>query len=186
MLEKYMLYSQVSRDEAVQLVIQLTYIFSLSGYAEDTLTKGVITMNIGFGKSLQLGLYGGIAGGIVFGIMMQMMGKMAMISGMVGSESAAAGWFIHMVISVIFGASFGWLAVVIKNTVAAAVLFGIMIWVAGPLLIMPMIMGMGTNITNAFTGEQLMNLLTHLFFAAVVAATYKVLSPKRTADHISA
>ncbi|MCA1064017.1 hypothetical protein QTG56_02190 [Rossellomorea sp. AcN35-11] len=133
-------------------------------------------MNKGMSTVVSNGVIGGIVGGIVFGILMQMMGMMGMIAGMMGSESLAVGWIIHMIISVIFGVSYGILTLFVKNLWVAAVLFGIGIWIIGPLLIMPMMMGMGTNFANAFTPDMLMSLGTHLFFSFLVAIVFKVRS----------
>jgi len=53
------------------------------------------------------GVVGGIAGGLVFGAMMGMMGMLSMVAGVVGSESAGAGFLYHMFNSVVIGAIFG-------------------------------------------------------------------------------
>lgn len=130
-------------------------------------------MNKNIGASLKLGIIGGVAGGIIFGFLMQMMGRIEMIAGMMGSNSLLVGWLIHILISVMFGAAFGLLAVYIKNIWTLTILFSVGIWIAGPLVVMPMMMGMGTNLANAFSGEQLMSLATHLFFSVIVAIVYK-------------
>ena len=126
------------------------------------------------------GIIGGIIGGIVFGIMMQMMEMMGMVAGMIGSESVAVGWIIHILISIIFGISYGILTLYSRNLWISAIIFGIAIWFVGPLVIMPMMMGMGTNVANAFTSDQLMSLGTHLFFSIIVAIVFKVRSLKQT------
>ncbi|MDX8363238.1 hypothetical protein [Cytobacillus sp. IB215316] len=130
-------------------------------------------MKLPLQKALIAGSIGGIAGGIAFGIVMQLMGKMPMIASMASSESLAVGWVIHLLISVIFGVSFGGFAIIVKNIWLLTVIFTIGIWILGPLVVMPLMMGMGTNIVNAFTPDQLMNLMTHLFFSVVVAIVYK-------------
>ncbi|WP_281976262.1 hypothetical protein [Halobacillus litoralis] len=129
-------------------------------------------------KAVAYGTIGGIVGGIIFGIMMHMQGMIVMLAGTMGSESAVMGWMIHMIISVIFGISFGVLTFVIRNIWALAIVFGIGIWIVGPLVIMPMMMGMGTNLANAFTPDQLMSLATHLFFSFIVAIVFYLLAKK--------
>ncbi len=124
------------------------------------------------GTSLKASAIGGVVAGIIFGIFMQMMGKLPMVAMLVGSESVAVGWFVHMVISVIFGLGFGVLASGRNNIYALAIIYGIVLWVVGPLLIMPAMLGMGVMIGQAFTGAQLMNLVTHLGFALILAFVY--------------
>lgn len=127
------------------------------------------------------GVIGGVIGGILFGLFMQMMGMIGMIAGMVGSESLVVGWIVHLIISVIFGVTFALAHLVISNVWTLAVLFGIGIWIVGPLVVMPLMMGMGTNLANAFTPDQLMNLVTHLFFSFVLAIVFKLRTEKQIA-----
>lgn len=131
-------------------------------------------------KVIWYGLIGGIVGGLLFGIVMHMQGMIAMLAGTMGSESIIFGWMIHMMISVIFGVAFGLLTLVIQNIWILAVVFSVGIWIIGPLVIMPMMMGMGTNLANAFTPDQLMSLVTHLFFSFIVAIVFKLLAKKNT------
>jgi uncharacterized membrane protein YagU involved in acid resistance len=105
-----------------------------------------------------------------------------MVAAMVGSESTVVGWFVHMVISVIFGISFVILTSFIQNLWAAAVVFGIGIWIVGPLVIMPLMLGMGTMIGQALAPAQLMSLVTHLFFAFITAVVVNVLQRREKAD----
>lgn len=49
------------------------------------------------------GVAGGLAGGIVFGVLMQMMDMMGMVAMLVGSESIAVGWLVHLFNSALFG-----------------------------------------------------------------------------------
>jgi uncharacterized membrane protein YagU involved in acid resistance len=137
-------------------------------------------------KSLKAAIVGGIIGGIIFGMLMQMMGMIQMISMMVGSESLVVGWILHMIISLIFGVGFVVLAKIIKNLILLTIVYGVLIWIVGPLLIMPMMLGMGPMIANAFAPDQLMSLMTHIFFSVILAIVYKVMNGKPVNNHISA
>ncbi|MCA0984983.1 DUF1440 domain-containing protein [Halobacillus yeomjeoni] len=132
-------------------------------------------------KAYRIGIIGGIIGGVVFGLFMQMQGMLGMVASLAGSESLFVGWVVHMVISVIFGLSFAVLTFVIPNLWTLSLLFGIGIWIIGPLLIMPAMMGMGTNLANAFTPDLLMSLVTHIGFSFIVGATFKVMTRKKVA-----
>jgi len=131
------------------------------------------------------GVIGGVIGGILFGLFMQMMGMIGMIASLVGSESLVVGWIVHLIISVIFGVTFALAHLVISNVWTLAVLFGIGIWIVGPLVVMPLMMGMGTNLANAFAPDQLMNLVTHLFFSFVLAIVFKLRTEKQVAPKVA-
>ncbi|WNF36248.1 hypothetical protein RJD24_17635 [Bacillaceae bacterium IKA-2] len=124
-------------------------------------------------RPIRAGIIGGIVAGIVFGMLMQMMGMIPMVASMVGSESVIVGWIIHMIISIVFGIGFGVIVKTRGSYYKAAVIYGVVLWILGPLVIMPMMMGMGTNLPQAFTPDQLMNLMTHVFFALILAVVYK-------------
>jgi uncharacterized membrane protein YagU involved in acid resistance len=125
------------------------------------------------GQSIKASLIGGVVAGVLFGILMQMMGKISMIAMMMGSDSLVVGWIIHMMISLIFGAGFGVLAARREKVYGLAIVYGIILWVIGPLLIMPAMMGMGVMLGQAFTADNLMNLMTHVVFALILAFVYK-------------
>jgi hypothetical protein len=125
------------------------------------------------------GVLGGLAGGLVFGVMMGIMGMLPMIGQMAGSPSVPAGFFIHMLISALIGASF---AVLFSRKVAdtfaalkAGVLYGAAWWVLGPLTLMPLMMGMGVNWNAAAAVQMLPSLLGHVIYGAILGGTYGVL-----------
>jgi uncharacterized membrane protein YagU involved in acid resistance len=128
---------------------------------------------VSMGKAIKASLIGGAVAGVLFGILMQMMGKISMIAMMMGSDSLAVGWIIHMMISLIFGAGFGVLVARREKVYGLATIYGIVLWVVGPLVIMPAMMGMGIMVGQAFTAENLMNLITHIVFALILAFVYK-------------
>jgi uncharacterized membrane protein YagU involved in acid resistance len=122
------------------------------------------------------GVVAGLAGGIVFGALMAMMGMMPMIAMLVGSSSAAVGWLVHLVISAFYGALF---ALIVPTTLGvgallgAGAVYGIVLWLIGPLLIMPAMLGMGLFMFNNTT---MMSLVGHLLYGLIVAG---VLVPLR-------
>jgi uncharacterized membrane protein YagU involved in acid resistance len=122
------------------------------------------------------GIVAGLAGGIVFGALMAMMGMMPMIAMLVGSSSAAVGWLVHLVISALYGVLF---ALIVPTTLGAGALlgagavYGIVLWLIGPLLIMPAMLGMPLFM---FSGATMTSLLGHLLYGLIVAG---VLVPLR-------
>ena len=123
------------------------------------------------------GVLGGLAGGLVFGIMMQAWGMIGMIAMLVGSESIAVAWVVHLAISAVFGAIYG--AVVAPRVtgwgagLATGVAYGVLLWVLGPLLLMPAALGMPVFTVNSVA---LQSLLGHLVFGFVLGAVVVALS----------
>lgn len=117
------------------------------------------------------GILASLAGGVVFGLMMQMMGSIPMIAGLVGSQSVAVGWVVHLVISAIFGVT--WLLFSGPDGgYLRGLIYGAVLWVLGPLLVMPAMMGMGLFMINQMTS---INLVGHLVYGLVVGLTFKPL-----------
>ncbi len=119
------------------------------------------------------GVIGGLAGGVVFGALMQMMGMIPMVASLVGSESVAVGWLIHLVISAFAGAVFALLLGSRAEKYGPAVLLGLVYgvawWVVGALLIMPAQPGMDVFVLNTAAWQSLMG---HLLFGLVLALVY--------------
>lgn len=126
------------------------------------------------------GVIGGLAGGVLFGLMMQFWGMLPMIAMLVGSEAVAVGWVVHLVISALFGAVFG--VIVGMRPVGRGVLlgagaaYGVVLWVVGALVAMPVRLGMDVFMIN---GLSLRSLLGHLVFGVVLAAVVALLARRR-------
>lgn len=122
------------------------------------------------------GVVGGIAGGLVFGAMMALMGMLTMIAGVVGSESAVVGFLYHMFNSVVIGAIFGFIPGFwvhdYRSGALLGVIYGAAWWVLGPLILMPLMLGMGLGFAMAFTPPILMSLVGHLIFGLVTGLVY--------------
>jgi uncharacterized membrane protein YagU involved in acid resistance len=122
------------------------------------------------------GVVGGIAGGLVFGAWMAMMGMLPMVASVVGSQSPLVGFLYHMFNSVIIGALFGLLFGVLSRTYGQGALFGLIYgviwWVLGPMILMPLMLGMGLQFGAAFTPPMLMSLAGHLAYGLITGLVY--------------
>jgi uncharacterized membrane protein YagU involved in acid resistance len=129
--------------------------------------------------TLQTGALAGLIGGIPFGIMMGMMGMMPMIGMLVGVDSAFVGVLVHAAISALTGAIYGLVAVRFPltwgNAVLGGLIYGVIWWVLGALILMPALLGMFQMI---FVIEQMqwMSLLGHIIFGEVLALSFVWLS----------
>ena len=129
--------------------------------------------------TLWLGALAGIIGGIPFGIMMGMMGMMPMIGMLVRVDSAFAGVLVHAAISAITGAIYGFFAVRLPltwgNAILGGLIYGVIWWVLGALILMPAILGMFQMIF-VIEQTQWMSLLGHIIFGEVLALSFVWLS----------
>jgi len=137
-------------------------------------------MNTG---NLRAGVIGGLVGGVVFGLMMGMMGMLPMIAGLVGSSSVLVGFALHLLISAVLGLGFGLL---LGNRVHSSgagaglgALYGLLWWVLGALVMMPVMMGMGVQFTNALGSQNLLSLMGHLIYGVILGLTYAALAARR-------
>lgn len=127
------------------------------------------------------GVAGGLAGGVVFGILMQMMGMIPMVAMLVGSESVAVGWLVHLAISAFIGATYAVLlarwATSLGSAIAVGLGYGVVWWVLGGLILMPARLGGELFAMNAMSMKSLMG---HLIYGAILGAVFAVLA-RRTA-----
>jgi hypothetical protein len=122
------------------------------------------------------GVVGGVAGGLVFGAWMGVMGMLPMVASVVGSQSAVVGFLYHMFNSVIIGAVFGLVFGTLSHTYGQGALFGLVYgviwWVLGPMILMPLMLGMGLQFGAAFTPPMLMSLVGHLAYGLITGLVY--------------
>lgn len=131
--------------------------------------------------ALQSGAIAGLAGGIVFGMLMGMMGMLPMVGMLVKQDSALVGFIVHMLISAFIGAVYGvvaarlpqgWLAAVVAGMVN-----GVVWWVLGALILMPLGLGM-TQMVFVVGEAQWMSLMGHLLYGVVTALVFVPVSKR--------
>ena len=128
------------------------------------------------GQRIVGGVVGGVAGGLVFGAMMAAMGMLPMVASVVGSKSALIGFLYHMFNSVVIGAIFGLLFGAQSHTyrlgAALGLVYGAIWWVLGPMILMPLMLGMGLQFGAAVTPPMLMSLVGHLTYGLITGLVY--------------
>lgn len=131
--------------------------------------------------SLLAGAFAGIGGGIVFGMMMAMMGMLPMVAMLVKSQSPVVGFVVHLAISAAIGAVYGLAASRLPKTVATGILAGavngVIWWVLGALILMPLMLGMGDMVLQ-IGGDQWMSLVGHLIYGIVTGLLFIPLSKR--------
>jgi uncharacterized membrane protein YagU involved in acid resistance len=131
------------------------------------------------------GIVGGVAGGIVFGVLMQATEMMGMVAQLIGSESVFVGWLVHLFNSALFGAIFALLFAKWAGGLGAAavlgLLYGVVWWVLGALLIMPAWLGMSEMVFQ-FNKTAWQSLAGHLLYGLVLGVAVAVLTRRARND----
>jgi hypothetical protein len=162
----------------------------------DTATRrdNGVGAGISWVQRLVAGIIGGVVGGIVFGALMAMMGMLPMVASIVGSKSAVVGFLYHMFNSVVIGALFGLILGGLSHTYARGatfgLLYGVMWWVLGPMILMPLLLGMGSGgiasqFGAAFSAPMLMSLVGHLIYGLLTGLVYVAYATSRPARRAS-
>lgn len=134
--------------------------------------------------SFKAGIISSLVGGLILAIPMGMMGMFPGLASMMGSHSAAVGFIIHLMISLIFGIAFALFAGMVKlHPAVSGLIFGVIIWIIGPMIIMPMMMGSGGGASNPCGGggasmSMWLSLATHLMYGVVIGITYRLVKGK--------
>jgi uncharacterized membrane protein YagU involved in acid resistance len=107
--------------------------------------------------------------------MMAMMGMLPMVGMLIGVENAAVGFIVHMLISATIGAVYSQAAVRLPQSwgvaAVAGAVNGVVWWVLGALILMPLMLGMSQMVF--VIGEmQWMSLLGHLIFGVIAGLAF--------------
>lgn len=153
--------------------------------ADRTARAGTGARQRGASPSLQVrvlaGVAGGLSGGIVFGVLMALMGMLPMIASLVGSSSAALGFLVHLVISVLIGLALTvpfarLLTGSLGRSALVGAVYGALWWVLGPLLIMPAMMGMPLLALN---GASALSLMGHVMYGLILGLVATIVLRRR-------
>jgi uncharacterized membrane protein YagU involved in acid resistance len=140
-----------------------------------TTNQSIQTQGSSISTAIKAGAVAGLGGGLVFGLMMGMMGMLPMVGMLAGQESAVVGFIIHMIISAFIGATFGVIATRLPAGWATVIIgggvYGIVWWVLGALILMPVMLGM-TQMVFVIGGPQWMSLLGHVIYGVVTGVLF--------------
>jgi uncharacterized membrane protein YagU involved in acid resistance len=132
-------------------------------------------------SGVKAGIVAGLGGGLVFGMMMALLGMLPMVAMLVKSDSPIVGFLVHMSISAFIGAVYGlfanrlpagWIAAAVAGAV-----YGIIWWVLGALILMPLMLGM-PQMVFVIEQPQIMSLLGHVIYGVITALLFVPLSKR--------
>ncbi len=127
-------------------------------------------------RALGHGIAAGVVGGLLFTYVMLQVGALRGVAGLMGGESEIAGLVIHLVIAMIFGAAYGLLfrrqSYDVGSAVGWGVSYGFFLWILGPQILMPMLLGVTPAWSAAGAASLTASLVGHLAYGAGLGLTY--------------
>jgi uncharacterized membrane protein YagU involved in acid resistance len=130
-------------------------------------------------ESVVQGIVAGLIGGSVFGVQMAVGGMLPMVAQMVGTQSPVIGFALHLVISAFIGGVYGVIASRLPSgwliAIGAGIVNGIIWWVLGALVVMPLVLGMSEMVLQ-IGDMQWMSLIGHIIFGIVTAAFFALIN----------
>lgn len=116
---------------------------------------------------------GSLAGTVLFGVVMTMMKMMGMVAALVGSQSVAIGWAVHLAIGAVFGLAFAFVVAWFPDRPwLTGMLYGMAVWVSGPLIVMPLWLGMPGMVLDLSSSTPWFSLMGHLLYGLVTGIVY--------------
>lgn len=141
---------------------------------------GVLTLS-----SIARGAVASMVGGLLFSVVMIRTGELTRVAQLVGAHSSVTGFFVHLVISALIGASYGVLfrdeATDDRIALAWGALYGLIWWFLGPLTLFPILLGGQFTWTTVAASEQVPSLLGHLLFGIGLAVAFRALERRHLA-----
>jgi hypothetical protein len=132
-------------------------------------------------SGVKAGIVAGLGGGLVFGMLMAMMNMLPMVAGLVKSNSPIVGFGVHMGISAFIGAIYGVFAGRLPSSrlavVIAGAVYGMIWWVLGALIAMPILLGMSQMVFQ-IGQPQIMSLMGHVIYGVATALLFVPLSKR--------
>jgi uncharacterized membrane protein YagU involved in acid resistance len=154
-------------------------------YESDPLNREPSDGGIRSLTSVYWGTLASIAGGFLFSFVMLVTDKLPRVAALVGGTSIALGLTLHMVISVIIGATYGILfryeAPDLSASLAWGLLYGAAWWFIGPLTLFPILLGGSFAWTNADAAAELPSLVGHLLYGVATALVFLALERRHAA-----
>ncbi len=130
-------------------------------------------------EHIKAGIWAGLIAGVVFGAMMGMMGMLPMVAKLLGGSSAIFGFVLHLVFSAVIGLIFsvflGHAAVDKARGVVLGLVYGLIWWFLGPLIIMPVWLGMGLQLSAQGMQMALPSLWGHLVYGFILGLVYPII-----------
>ena len=122
---------------------------------------------------------GGIVGGLLFSLVMLQIGFLPSVADLIGATSSVTGFFVHLVIAMLVGTSYGVLfrrqSYDLGSALGWGVSYGFFWWILGPLTLMPIFLGLPPQWTVEAASTAFPNLIGHLAYGGGLGVTFYLL-----------
>ena len=156
-------------------LVRLLFSDHIGGSGEE----GVGTQGL---RILGRSVLGGLVGGLLFSFIMAQIGFLPYVADLVGAKSSATGFFVHLVIAVLVGTSYGVLfrrqCYDLGSALGWGVSYGFFWWILGPLTLMPIFLGSTPQWNIDAASMAFPNLIGHLAYGAGLAVTFYLLEAR--------
>ena len=120
---------------------------------------------------LAVGAAAGLLGGALFAIAMQEQGMTVEVTGLAGFESSGAELLAHLLLAALGGTAFAAISRYQPESYATAiafgVVFGLLLWIIGPLTVRPLLEGASPTWSATAASEAFPSLVGHMMYGAV-------------------
>jgi uncharacterized membrane protein YagU involved in acid resistance len=127
-------------------------------------------------RNIMSGIIGGLIAGIALGFVLMRMGTLASAGSMLAMQDELSSFLIHLIFSAIAGLIFALVFCKIctsfYNTTLWGIVYGILWWFLGPLILCPWIAGATITWSQTTFMQAIPMLLGHLIYGLVLGITY--------------
>lgn len=130
-------------------------------------------------RALGRGVVAGVVGGLLFTIIMVQIGFLPAVASLIDATSPWTGLIVHLVISILIGASYGLLfqrqSYDFGSGLGWGLSYGFFWWILGPLTLMPILLGKPPQWSLAVAAGLIASLIGHLLYGAGLGVTFHLL-----------
>ena len=141
--------------------------------------EGVGTQGL---RALANGVVSGVMGGLVFSVVMLQVGALDDVAGLVRARSPVSGFFVHLAIAVIIGASYGLLfrgqCYDLGSALGWGASYGFIWWLLGSMTLFSVFLGSTPQWTADLSAEAFPHLIGHLAYGVGVGVTFYLLEAR--------
>jgi uncharacterized membrane protein YagU involved in acid resistance len=127
-------------------------------------------------RALGRGALAGTIGGFLFTLVMVQIGFLPAVANLIGLTSQFSGFIVHLVISVLIGASYGLLfhhqSYDVGSAIGWGMSYGFVWWILGALTLMPILLGITPQWNVEVAAGSLASLVGHLAYGAAMGIAF--------------